>query len=469
MYWKLWISLLVVAMVFGCFTCVKGQNYYHGTTGMANENISHCVEMTCSGNFYDDGGPGATGPSRYANGVNWIYRTFCPNVPGRCMRATFSQFEVECANPPCTICWDVLRAQNGPTQNSPVLWQRCSLGALPPVTTSTDASGCLTFRFFSDGSVRWYGWAATLSCVPCAANTAVDNNDCSEATTICSNTSFMGASIGPGVVGDGCSGCNTSEHFTNWYSFCVSVSGTLQFMVSPTNAADDYDFALYGPNTGCAALGVPVRCSYAGLSGNTGLNTTAVDVSEDVLGDSWVSTLPVVAGECYYLMISKWSSGGSGFTVDFTGSTASLDCTPLDVKLLEFSCRNDLLTWRTASELNIAKFRVYGSDDLVSWYLVDEVLAGKGVYSIPKQDNFDYFKLTEVSPSEVENLLDFAICSNDQIAVKYEVYNILGQMILAGEGSFNTELLIGSNTSSGAYVVREIKGQKSIVFKVFKK
>jgi hypothetical protein len=59
-------------------------------------------------------------------------------------------------------------------------------------------------------------------------------------------------------------------------------------------------------------------------------------VSETVSGDGWVSGVSITAGNCYYLMVSQWSAGGAGFTIDFAGTTASLNCTILPVELANF-------------------------------------------------------------------------------------------------------------------------------------
>ena len=461
-FWNFYIILFITGILFCLFRECDAQVYLHPTTGMANEYIGSCVTMTCAGTYYDDGGAGGN----YANNINWIYRTFCPNISGMCMRATFSQFVVECANPPCNLCYDILRAENGPTQNSPTIWQLCSTGALPPVTTSTDASGCLTFRFLSDASVRRAGWTAALSCVPCAANTVVDNNDCIDATAICSNTSFVGASVGPGILGEGCSGCNTSEHFTNWYRFCVSTSGVLQFNIIPSNAGEDYDFALYGSNVLCSSLGIPIRCSYAGVTGNTGLLGGSGDNSEDVLGNGWVETINVVVGECYYLMISQWSAGGSGFTVDFTGSSASLDCTVLPLELLDFYCKenqkNNILYWTTLSEINVDKFLIEGSEDLTKWTFLTEIKA-LGTNNIEEYssivDKFHYFRLSEIDfNGKIVNLRVIS-CNNSyyQLDEIIEVYNVFGQIIFRGVRSgFKGELI-----ASGMYfIVNRMKNSK---------
>jgi hypothetical protein len=354
----------------------SAQTYTHPTTGMAGEYIGSCMTATCSGTYTDDNGGGG---GNYSNAVNGIYRTFCPNAPGQCVRVCFNTINFNVSNCiPGNVPCDVLYVEDGPTQNSPLIYQiDYTDNGTTPCFTATNPSGCLTFRFFSSSANNAPGWSATISCVSCSANTIVDNNDCISSTAICSNSSFSGASVGPGISSEGCAGCNTSEHFTNWYKFCAQTTGVLQFLIDPSVNTQDYDFALYGPNVTCTSLGSPIRCSYAAGSGNTGLRSAAADVSEDVTGDGWVSPLNVTAGQCFYLMISQWSAGGSGFTIDFTGSTTSLNCIVLPVELLTFTAepleKSVMTSWKTASETDNDYFTVERSYDAVSFTPVGKI------------------------------------------------------------------------------------------------
>lgn len=385
------------------FLVADAQNYYHPTAGLQNTYVGACMVSTCSGNYYDNGGPGGD----YSNFINNVYRTFCPNTAGMCMRVTFSQFNVEPANGP--NCYDFLQIKAGPTQNSPNLFAGCGTNISIGPFTSNDPSGCLTFRFYSDFTITRPGWAATLSCVPCANGPiSGSNSDCSFATAICSNSSFTGASSGPGLASEGCSGCNLSENFSNWYYFEAQTSGTLRLTIDPNNNQDDYDFAVYGPNVSCGGLGSPVRCSYAANTGNTGMSPTAVDNSEDVLGDGYVAPLNVTAGQGYYLMVNKWSAGGSGFTLDWTGSTASLDCAVLPVELLSFEGRMKRkeveLTWATASEINNDYFIVEKSVDAENFEMLAIVKGAGNSNTIKNYNAFDknpvtgynYYRLKQV-------------------------------------------------------------------------
>ncbi|MGC9331781.1 MAG: gliding motility-associated C-terminal domain-containing protein [Bacteroidales bacterium] len=306
--------------------------YYHPTAGLQSTYNGACMEsINCgsSHSYYDNGGGG----SDYSNSINMIYRTFCPDEPGQCVRATINYFSIE--DDGWGACYDWLSIGSGPTQNSTVLWQGCGSSASPvtmggsysSTIISTDASGCLVFRFYSDGIVTEAGWDITLDCVSCAYGpNGTDPNDCTNAIPICEDESYSGSSSGPGISSDGCAGCQISENYATWYHFEVETGGTMSLTIDPVNDADDYDFALYQAGD-CGTLGTPVRCSYAANTGNGGMVNGAGDTSEDVNGDGWVEDLAVNAGESYYLLVNNWSAGGSGFNLDWTlGGGGAMDC-----------------------------------------------------------------------------------------------------------------------------------------------
>ncbi|MCX7861429.1 MAG: GEVED domain-containing protein [Bacteroidales bacterium] len=234
-------------------------NYFHPTQGQQNTYLGACMVNTCTGVYQDDGGSG-----NYSNNINRIYRTFCPDAPGKCVRATFTMMNIEGT---ASGCYDYLIVRNGPTQGSSILWAGCRTMATPTNIngtfsssfTASTQSGCLTFQFYSDASYNYSGWNITLSCVDCAASPT--NNDCISATSICGTTNMNASSPGPGITST-CGGCNLSENFSNWYRFEITTSGRLYLDVKPEEFFEDYDFALYRASN-CANLGDPVRCSYA--------------------------------------------------------------------------------------------------------------------------------------------------------------------------------------------------------------
>ncbi|MBI2967776.1 MAG: T9SS type A sorting domain-containing protein [Bacteroidetes bacterium] len=298
-------------------------NYNHSPTGMQNTYVGACMVSTCCANYYDDGGSGGN----YSNSVNQIYRTYCPGQPGNCIRATFNTMSIE---PNGSGCYDWLSVLNGPTQNSTIMWKGCDVFSSPNTLsgswtnpfTSTDPSGCLGFRFYSDGTANQAGWSISLSCVPCAGGpSATEDNNCFNSNPVCGTTPVTGLSTGPGLTSE-CSGCAISENYSNWYSIYIQNSGSLSLAIDPVIDTVDYDFALWGPDVSCDSINdtAPVRCSYGVNTGNTGMNCGAGDNSEDVSGDGWVECLNVTAGQLYYLMVNNWINSNSGFTIEWTGT-----------------------------------------------------------------------------------------------------------------------------------------------------
>ena len=114
------------------------------------------AQTTCSGNFYDAGGPN----NNYANGEDFTM-TFTPATTGAKLKIEFSEFSLESQ----TNCdYDYLKIFNGPDIAAPLIGKYCGTD-MPPAFTSTHASGTLTFTFHSDYSDNFPGWVSTLNCV----------------------------------------------------------------------------------------------------------------------------------------------------------------------------------------------------------------------------------------------------------------------------------------------------------------
>lgn len=114
------------------------------------------IVETCSGEFYDSGGPSGN----YGNAENFTM-TFFPTTTGAKIQFDFTAFSVE---PQSQCQWDFLEIFNGENTNSPLLGKYCGTNS-PGLVTSTSVSGSLTFRFFSNRANAFPGWAATISCV----------------------------------------------------------------------------------------------------------------------------------------------------------------------------------------------------------------------------------------------------------------------------------------------------------------
>ncbi|MBN2668794.1 MAG: PKD domain-containing protein [Bacteroidales bacterium] len=120
------------------------------------QNGSYTVNCGTGATLYDNGGSG----SNYSNSQS-LTLTICPSAAGSFVTLNFSVFDVETS-------WDNLDIYNGSSTGSPLIQSYDNLNP-PGVGTiqSTDASGCLTLYFYSDGSVNG-NFQATIGCTqPC--------------------------------------------------------------------------------------------------------------------------------------------------------------------------------------------------------------------------------------------------------------------------------------------------------------
>ena len=155
---------------------------------------------------------------------------------------------------------------------------------------------------------------------------AFSQSDCITALPTCGNSTISYTPTGPGLILEDLGGClSDDENFSVWYTFSIATSGTLSFTIDPNLFADDYDFAVYGPNKNCTNFGAPIRCNFSGADGPTGLGMGATNPNGGGGGapGQWSSILNVIAGESYYLVIDNFSNSPNGFTLNF-GGTATL-------------------------------------------------------------------------------------------------------------------------------------------------
>lgn len=369
-------------------SCVACAQYTHPTVGINNEYVGSCLVADCGPFTYADNGNLS---GNYSTNINQIYRVFCPDQAGQCMQVTFNSFNVEAG-------YDFLLVKNGPTQNSVdfttppnsptnyagITALNGNLTASTPFSfTSTDASGCLTFRFYSDNTVTAAGWNATLQCVPCAGGpNGTDPNDCVNLIPLCSGASVPGDATGPGIAAEGCTGnaCPAGgENHSIWYMIQAQTSGTIGITLTPTDPNDDYDFAVYGPNATCASLGSPLRCTDSGANGVTGTGGDT-DFTETVTGNAQLADWNAIAGQTFIIVVDEWSpnTSGTGYSMSFHG-TASLDCTILPVELTTFEAEyvpeygTVQLHWSTASERNNDRFDVERSKDGIHYEVIGTV------------------------------------------------------------------------------------------------
>ena len=166
------------------------------------------------------------------------------------------------------------------------------------------------------------------------------NNDCVNAVVICDNNQIVYNPSGPGIDDfanpNNDSGCLAdfpiAENQSAWYYFefrpDMPSNSQIIFTIHPDVMSNqDYDFAVFGPDLPCDNLGSPLRCSYSGQDGDTGLSFDATDTSEPASGDRFVSAITVQPGQGFYLVVDNFSDNSTGFSMIWGGSAAAyLDC-----------------------------------------------------------------------------------------------------------------------------------------------
>lgn len=186
-------------------------------------------------------------------------------------------------------------------------------------------------------------------------------SDCKDAVLLCDKSPFYVENL----VGEGDldneidpTSCIREEFASVWYKWVCDEPGTLEFTLTPNNAPDDLDFAVYRLPNGLDDCGSKemIRCMASGETigagttvndpcfGPTGLSSTSEDTQEfpgcDSGDDNFVSAIDMVAGEAYMLVVNNFSRSGYGFSIEWGGTGTFLGPEPdFTIEALqEFQC-----------------------------------------------------------------------------------------------------------------------------------
>ena len=269
-------------------------------------NIPHTVIYTCDDVFYDTGG--ALG--NYENNEDYTI-TYCfASVNSTCIRAVISYYEIESD-------LDSLSIYDGISTSDPLLATLTGSSTNPSVQYTLDdngtayyaQSGCITFRFYSDGAIIDQGWKIKIDCPDnCVApayspsDTASDN--CDTYTPICNLNGYYG---------------NTSSSYTDDHTelnidslgiFCGTIENNswLSFIADSTTAVLD----VWVSNcTGIPPLGkihgiqiqiYETDCSY----GNFTPKSNCWSPNKEADGE--ITATGLTPGNPYVIMIDGWGA-----------------------------------------------------------------------------------------------------------------------------------------------------------------
>jgi gliding motility-associated-like protein len=169
--------------------------------------------------------------------------------------------------------------------------------------------------------------------------------DACHALNLCGGMFFTPYSYqGQGIVNDlPATPCGPGEGNSMWIRVTIATGGLLVFNIVPSDTLDDYDFAvLDATDADCNHLSPAnvVRCNLnsnfpgSNPKGIVGLsvNSSLLSVEIGNFGDPFCAAINALAGQTYLIMVNNFGHDSlpgpsKGFTIDFSGSTATFENT----------------------------------------------------------------------------------------------------------------------------------------------
>ncbi len=316
--------------------------------------------QSCTGTLLDSGGAGAA----YQSNENLTF-TICPQDFHQCIQINLVEYFTEEG-------FDFLRVYEGNGTTGLLLAEFDGFGSDEQINVS--GGGCATIEFQSDETIMEEGfeftWQCTADVCPAPPPTPPSASTCEAALPIngCDQDLANIISLAPGegdpdfIVDDVNAGCiltpSQDLNFAFFY-FKAQSDGEFGFLVQngDPNNPSDIDFNVWGPIANeadiCAFVSnnQPIRSSWTAapdfdnLDGITGLTNTnpytGAPITDEfdcggpntpgtgnlATDDSFVSTIPVLAGEIYVVMLDDYDGAvesGDGISIDFSGTTANV-------------------------------------------------------------------------------------------------------------------------------------------------
>ena len=211
--------------------------------------------------------------------------------------------------------------------------------------------------------------------------------DACGALVLCGNSfttpfSYQGIGMISDLISTPCGG---GEVNSMWMFLSVNTGGSIVFTISPIAVTDDYDFAVVNiTNSSCSTFtsNDVIRCNFnnnlagSNINGVVGLNTTSAApfTTAGATGGSFNQQINANAGDVYLIMINNFGTGPggsntptSGFTIDFTGSTATFNGTNPSMDHIIPSCNSSQqITLQMNTNVKCSSIEPGGSDFTMS-------------------------------------------------------------------------------------------------------
>lgn len=189
---------------------------------------------------------------------------------------------------------------------------------------------------------------------------------------LCGADSYVQASVpfcGQTVLPVPCNGSFTNMNPT-WFKMTCFNSGTLGFIITPDNTADNYDWQLFdisGRNNDDVFTdpSMFLACNWSPETGETGTdgNGNSVTVCSDAGGELFSKMPDLIRGHEYLLLVSQRNNSASGFRITITGGSASV-VDPVEPALFnaKLSCDGKQLSVLLNKKMYCSTIAADGSD-----------------------------------------------------------------------------------------------------------
>lgn len=157
----------------------------------------------------------------------------------------------------------------------------------------------------------------------------------STAFPVCGTTLFKQQTVplcGNRILPSLCKRDNVTDTNPFWYKFTCFQGGTLNFLITPNDLSEDYDWELFdvtghNPNEVFVDGNLPVSCNWSGEPGITGTSASASQSAVCAgLGQPLFSKQPVLKANHNYLLLvshfAPFTNSEEGYTLEFKGGSA---------------------------------------------------------------------------------------------------------------------------------------------------
>jgi gliding motility-associated-like protein len=202
---------------------------------------------------------------------------------------------------------------------------------------------------------------------------------------VCGTSTFVQTivTLCPGSAVPGPCGAGLNDVNPYWYRFKCYVTGTLGFLITPNNLADDYDWQLFditghNPTDVYTDASLFVACNWSGFGGITGASSAGTSLINCAGNVPIFSSMPtVIVNHEYVLLVSHFTNTQSGYRLSFTmgspgGGTSNITDDPAnpnpfpEVTGASSNCDGSQITVKLNKKVKCSSLAVNGSDFVLS-------------------------------------------------------------------------------------------------------